>query len=676
VNNFTKPVRSFYIFSAALCIIIFSALNIRSQSVFINQAGYKTDGFKFFYTDSDVASFVVCRTDNNDTVYQGNISIKIENDASTGLNISKGEFSDFNTEGNFYIKVSENLASDTFSVSEDVYEDVLYKSVKGFYFWRCGTALAEPYSGVYNHEICHTNDGIFHSTAGKTGNKITTGGWHDAGDYGKYIVNAGISAGTLLMAYELFPDLFSMDNLNIPESGNGIPDILDEVRFELDWMLKMQNDDGGVFHKVAALNFPGYIMPETDNAGRYIYQISSTATADFAAVMAKAYRAFRSFDSTFANACLNAAELSASYLQNHPDIVPAGGFRNPSDSQSGSYGDSYDKDERLWAYSELYISTSNQTYFDGYSLLLSEIVPFQNEMSWPNVAQMGNISYLFLADPGDENLKSTLHNAIISYSNNLLPDIQNDGFNVSINPGEYNWGSNAVVLNRAIILILAHELTGNDEYLKAAQYQFNYILGTNAHNISFVTGVGLRYPMHIHHRPSAADNVAEPVPGYAAGGPNEYLSDDVLRRNFNSETPPALCFIDHLDSYASNEICLNWNAPLIFTAGYFNAKTYTVGVENGNQNSTPDRFILYQNYPNPFNPTTKIKYSIPASGNKIVQLKVYDVLGNLITSLIDDGQQNGTHEIIFNAANLSSGIYFYRLTAENFSSSRKMAVIK
>jgi endoglucanase len=418
-------------------------------------------------------------------------------------------------------------------------------------------------------------------------------------------------------------------------------------------------------------------MPEDNNADRYIYRVSSAATADFTAVMAKAYRVFEPFDSSFAGSCLAAAELGASYLQNHPDIVPAGGFRNPADTQSGEYGDGYDRDERLWAYSELYLSTANEQYFDDYSILLSQQTPFSSEMSWQDVAQMGNISFIF-SENGDEDLKTTLGNALILYSESLVADIHNDGFNVSIVPGEYVWGSNAVVLNRAIILILAYELSGNEEYLKAAQYQFNYVLGTNAHNISFVTGIGVRAPMHIHHRPSAADNISNPVPGYIAGGPNEYLQDNVLSSNYSSTTPPSLCYIDNTGSYASNEVCLNWNAPLVFTAGYLNGINYTVGIKDLKENVIPFQFKLYQNYPNPFNPSTRIKYSIPGRNKNplFVRLKIYDVLGNLVAVLVNEERQEGTYEIVFNAENLSSGIYFYRLAAGEFSSSKKMAVIK
>ena len=150
----------------------------------------------------------------------------------------------------------------------------------------------QPYAGVYYHSSCHPGDGFYHSSTGQSGFKLSTGGWHDAGDYGKYIVNAGITLGTSLLAYESFPSKFNQDDLNIPESGNSIPDLLDEVRYELEWYLKMQNSNGGVYFKLTKQQFESFIMPNNDSGMRYIYQLSSNATGDFVAVMARASRIF------------------------------------------------------------------------------------------------------------------------------------------------------------------------------------------------------------------------------------------------------------------------------------------------------------------------------------------------------------------------------------------------
>lgn len=654
-------------------------VSINAQSnIYINQAGYKPEGFKVFYTDTDTDSFKIYSADNNEIIFEGEIEFSIENDPAAGINLFRGNFSELKTEGEYYIKINDTLSSGFFMISNFVYEDLLYKSLKGFYFWRCGTALESEFASPYTHAACHLNDGTFHSSTGKEGTKDATGGWHDAGDYGKYVVNAGITAGTLLMAYELFPDLFKMDNLNISESGNGIPDILDEVRYELEWLLKMQDENGGVYHKLTRTNFSGFIMPQTDRTTRYLYEISSTATADFTAVMAKAYRIFRAFDSSFAEVCLNAAEQGAEFLAQNPDIIPPGGFDNPDDTGTGEYGDGNDRDERLWAYCELYFSTNNEDHLNSFVLIADNYLNIYNAISWPNVAVMGFLTYIFSSEESDD-YRLTLINSITNYCSSLLTKISDDGFNVTLNPGEYNWGSNSAVLNNAILLILGYELTGDFEYLQAAQYQLNYCLGTNFHNISFVTGVGTEFPMHIHHRPSAADGISEPVPGYIAGGPNQYLQDPALQENFEQTTPPAQCYIDDVDSYASNENAINWNAPLVFVSGYFNNIIYTTSVESNDINSLPNDLKLYQNYPNPFNGQTNIGFYLPENGN--VVFKIFNILGELIYTRELGFRNKGENNINWtandmNGYDVNSGVYFYEIEFQNKMLAKKFLYLK
>ncbi len=213
--------------------------------------------------------------------------------------------------------------------------------------------------------------------------------------------------------------------------------------------------------------------------------------------------------------------------------------------------------------------------------------------------------------------------------------------------------------------------------------QLNYILGTNAHNISFVTGVGSKSVMHPHHRPSWADGILAPVPGLLAGGPNQYLNDDVLKRNFNAETPPALCYIDSVESYASNEIAINWNASLVFVLGYFNGEGLT-SIDDQSSILYPQSFKLNQNYPNPFNPSTIISWQAPVSGWQT--LKIYDALGREVATLVNEFRAAGNYEVEFNSAinnkQLASGVYYYQLRMENpangtnFMETKKMIILK
>ena len=190
--------------------------------------------------------------------------------------------------------------------------------------------------------------------------------------------------------------------------------------------------------------------------------------------------------------------------------------------------------------------------------------------------------------------------------------------------------------------------------------------------MTFVTGVGSVYPMHPHHRPSASDGIVEPIPGLMAGGPDKYLDDAVLQAKFTSSSPPAYCYVDDQNSYASNEIAINWNAPLVFVSGYFNESTVTSVKEK--KTEVPLGFALAQNYPNPFNPSTIIIYQVPA--NSFVTLKLYDILGREVKTLVHQRQNAGSYTVTFFAAGLQTGVYFYRLQAGSVSQTRKMIVLK
>jgi endoglucanase len=375
---------------------------------------------------------------------------------------------------------------------------------------------------------------------------------------------------------------------------------------------------------------------------------------------------------------LNAATLGWSFLVSNPGIVPTGGFKNPTGTATGEYGDSNDSDERLWAAAELFETTGFAEYNNYVIANYTNGGIISGGMSWNRVKNLALLTYLNSLQPGaSESVKNQIKNSLISYANTLIGRASSNGFGVTINPGEYYWGSNSDVLNKALMLVYAYEHTNNIGYYQTALMQLNYILGTNAHNISFITGVGTNSVMHPHHRPSFADGVVNPVPGLLAGGPDQYSEDQVLQSHFSSSTPPALCYIDDVGSYASNEIAINWNAPLVFVSGYFNAEGVS-SVNDQGYNNIPDKFELRQNYPNPFNPSTIIQYAI--RDRQFVTLKVYDVLGNEVTKLVDEFRNAGSYEVVFEPSSINhrtaSGIYFYRLQAGDYADTKKMVLLK
>lgn len=655
---------------ALCCVCITFALS----SVMVNQAGYLSNAQKIFFTTTRADSFHLIEKSSNATSFSGKVTLAKTNDPATGLTVYKGDFSSFKKPGTYYISVSPSENSYEFSISDTVFHSVFHKSLKGFYFQRCGQSLNALFAGLYARAGCHANDGTYHSTSDSTGFRSVNGGWHDAGDYGKYIVNAGVTVGTLLMAYELFPTRFANDDLGILESGNSVPDILDEVRYELNWMLKMQHWSGGVYFKVTREQFEGFSMPSTDNGTRYIYQISSTATGDFAAVFARAARVYKSFDQKFSDSCLAVSYRAWAYLQSHPSIVPAGGFKNPTGTATGEYGDGNDSDERLWAAAELFSTTGEAQFNSYYTSRYATGALLSQPMGWPNVRTMAHLAYLYTQQAAASNVnKITLRQSLLDYATSLVSSINSDGYSVAISTSEYYWGSNSGVLNKAILLILASRENKDASMLNAALAQLDYILGKNAHNISFVTGVGVNHVLHPHHRPSSSDGIVEPVPGLLAGGPEQGRSDAVLQAKFSSSTPPALIYVDEEGSYASNEIAINWNAPLVFVAGYFASEGSSAGIGR-REEKKPNDFQLQQNYPNPFNPNTVISYQLPT--NDHVSLAVYDILGKKISTLVNEMQSPGTYSVEFEAKDLSSGLYIYNVHAGNFVESRKMMLIK
>jgi endoglucanase len=658
-----------------LCGLSLPGATIFAQSVSIDQAGYVPGGAKYVFVSSPVDSFRIIDASTRIQRFAGPLPIWKTNDGATGKTVRRGDFSAFSETGRYRIVVAQSDTSEPFGIADTIENDVCRKALKGFYFQRCGVALTSPFAGPYIHVGCHTADGTFHVSTDSSGvRRLATGGWHDAGDYGKYIVNAGITVGTLLMGYEYFPARFSYDDLGIPESHNGVPDILDETRFELEWFLTMQRADGAVYFKVTPVNFEGFVMPQSANATRYIYQVSTTATGDFVAVMARAARVYKAYDSTFAAKCLAAALRGWTYLGNSPSTVPTGGFKNPSGTATGEYGDATDGDERLWAAAELFVTTGDPNH-SAYVELYGGSGFFASTQWWGGVRPLADITYFKSTQPGtNETMRASMKSSLIAYCNGQLANRNASGYHVVLLPGNYWWGSNSSALNTAMLMIMGYEATGTTTYRDAAADQLHYVLGANALRYSFVTGIGTRSTLHPHHRPSESDGVVAPVPGLIAGGPDQGRDDAVLSSRFTTSTPPALCYVDTMPSYASNEIAINWNAPLVFVAGYFGTGVVTSvgGAPRGEV--MPSSIRLEQNFPNPFNPSTQIRYAVADPG--MVRLTVFDSLGREVQTLVHDLQPAGEYEVMFDASRCSSGVYFCRLASGNSQSSIRLVLLK
>jgi endoglucanase len=540
----------------------------KSLQIKLDQVGYSPGSAKLAVVTAPAKTFEVKRAPDNATVFEGRLSPAIL-DPDTGDSVQIADFTPLRETGTYYLDVPGVGESWTFSIRPDVFSRTYYLAMRAFYGQRCGTAvdLGPEFPG-YTHRACHLK-GEFHASSGKQGESDNIGGWHDAGDYGRYVVNSGITTGTVLWTWEIFGPKLKDIKLNLPESGNGTPDILNEARWNLEWMLKMQDEDGGVWHKQTSEHFSGFVMPEDDHlpskvigTGREPYK-STCATADLAAVAAIAARVYAPFDAKFAERNLEAARKAWLWTVEFPNVV----FRNPPGITTGEYGDDSCGDERLWAAAELWRTTGDGQYNEYFLKHYQEFLHTLDAPSpqgWREVAPMGLWTYALGARKGsDATVVSDIRERTKQAALAIVERTNKNQYRVSLVPKDYVWGSNGVAANYGMELLVANALAPDPKFVACALDNLHYLLGRNTFSLSWVTQVGANPYRHPHHRPSGADNNAEPWPGLLSGGPNAGRQDDVLKK-LPPDLPPAKVYADDQGSYASNEVAINWQAALVF----------------------------------------------------------------------------------------------------------------
>jgi len=538
-----------------------------TTAIALDQAGYLPNAPKIAIVISQKpdSEFIVRRAQDGSTAYRGKLAAPVL-DPDTGERVQAAVFTSLEAEGRYFLDVPGVGRSWNFSIAHDVYERAYYLSARAFYGMRCGTAvdLGPEFPG-YKHSACHL-EGAYHSSSGKSGPKNNPGGWHDAGDYGRYMVNSGITTGTLLWAWELFGKNIGAITLHIPESGNGTPDLLNEVRWNLDWMLSMQDDDGGVWHKQTSEKFPGFISPEKDDQVSYVIGTgqepykSSCATGDLAAVAAIAARVYQPFDANYAKTCLRASRQAWTWLGRNPNVV----FRNPPGVATGEYGDSDCSDERLWAAAELWRTTREPAYeryfLDHFRQHIDALHQPRPE-GWANVAPMALWTYLLGGGP-DKSAAVAIRAEALKSADAVVTRTLRNPYRQSLASVDYVWGSNGVAADYGLALLVANAISPNRRYVETALDNLHYLLGRDTFSLSWVSQLGEHSYRHPHHRPSGAQSDREPWPGLLAGGPNRNRQDDVLKAL--PDLPPAKVYADDQASYASNEVAINWNASLVF----------------------------------------------------------------------------------------------------------------
>ena len=611
---------------------VIDALNLDARpKICLNQVGYLPNQTKIaiFKCDDSAAmdiDYYIIDTTTGEMVKSGLNKIFGTNPAS-GEYVAIADFSDFTTPGKYRIEGVECGSSVEFEISDNVYTGITNDVIMMLYLQRCGLVEGET-GDKFAHAACHQDDAKLYESPSTLID--VSGGWHDAGDYGKYVVPGAQTVADLLMTYEIMveagvADLFTYPSYVTTNDAN-IPDIVEEAMYELDWMLKMQIKSGAkagqVYHKVTSKEFPSnQVKPQDDHSELYVSPVSYAATADFAAVMAMAYRVLNANGIAPDKALLykNAAISAYAAL----DEMTKTSFKNPTDIKTGEYPDSELNDELAWASIELYAATGNEDYLTAFNSSFNKA--YELGLGWANVNGFAALTAAKVVSKTSTTYQGIV-DALITFANKLVFNAALDAYRTTI--GEktstdesgrpytevvYEWGSNLTIASNGMVLNLAlkyiddasesvlnafKKTAKEDEYLNTIKKysifankityvktfddlkelyvtlmdeQLNYLLGANACCYCFVTGYGYSddkvslTPEHPHHRPSIANEKA--MKGMLVGGPDsnfeENGADSVATRSCQGHAP-AHCYIDNDNSWSTNEVTIYWNSPLVY----------------------------------------------------------------------------------------------------------------
>jgi len=596
MKNYTSLHRPWYFVlgTLSLCTFLVSCnhFNPDNGPIRLNQVGFaphqeKTATIDISNLKSQISNCYILNI-AGDTVWRGQASETMLNPVS-GKPCQMVDFSDLTACGDYTLYVENDQISNLqFQVSNRPYRELTRKALRAFYHQRASMATEEPYAEGYARPAGHPDDHVIvHASAATeerpAGTIISSpGGWYDAGDYNKYIVNSGFTMGVWLMAYEFNKAYFDTLRLNIPESqisnlksqisNDKCPDMLSEAMYNLRWMLTMQDTDGGVYHKLTEPAFEGFIRPDQCKKLRYVVMKTTAATLDFAATMALATRVYAPYDPDFCEQAKEAAIRAYNWAVEHPEVYYDQPKMNEEMKQcgeveitTGAYDDFDVNDEFYWAEVELYLLTGDEQYkanvkdhAGAIANTLTKDGKYYLPATWGNVAEL---AYLELLLQG-----KTDADALLTY---LAPYLDvADTISVFRSPygnreSDFFWGCNSEgCCWRGVECLYAYRLTGDEKYLINAERCLNYVLGQNATGFCYVTGFGTHPTKDPHHRLSYSHPKGT-LPGFLAGGPNPARQDAATDGvKYPKNVPADESYLDYQPSYASNEVTINWNVTL------------------------------------------------------------------------------------------------------------------
>lgn len=551
------------------------------EPVRVSQVGYLPVRAKVAIVVTDDASrpfetFQVRDVRTGEVAYEGTLAAPLP-DANSGDVVQHADFSALRIPGRYRVDVPGLGSSLWFDVGERVFHDALFAASRSYTLQRSATSFRDPVTGL-TLTAGHLHDRearlYFGDEFHDEGDVIDVlGGWYDAGDFGVYIPPSNVTVAQLLLAYEWHPDAFYAGQITFPVGVervmDGAPDLLEEVRFNLEWMLTMQRPDGAVYHKKSGLRWPSdSMLPARDTQQRYVFGLSTFGTAGFAGATAMAARVFAHVDPAFADELLDAAERAFAYLEAHPE--PAFRFDQGQDQGSGPYRKDDDAEERLWAAAELLRTTGDERYeaFIAENQVLYALLDAPSQaIGWLDASLLGQWAYVH-ASAADPERQERARRAILAGAEAIVERVRADGYNVSLPTDESYWASAKGAVANGNVLLMAHALEPNAVFVDAALDQVAYVFGRNATAYSYVTGLGHRSPATIHHRIATATGIV--TPGLLVGGPNAHGGDPLLDELLETVAPPpAKAYLDLQGSWATNEYAIDYTAPLLFALASF-----------------------------------------------------------------------------------------------------------
>jgi endoglucanase len=569
----------------------------------VNQVGYLPQGPKGATLVTESATALPWELkDSSGRVKARGQTIPAGVDPTSALNVHRIRFGRFERPGSGYTLTADGETGHPFDISSAAYEQLRTDSLSFYYPQRSGTPILDSILPGYGRAAGHV--GVAPNTGDNNvpcqpaavslpiyGEPWTcdyrldvTGGWYDAGDHGKYVVNGGISVAQLMSTWERNQDARSADRLalrdgtlRVPEHGNRVPDVLDEARWELEWMLKMQVPAGKplagmAHHKVHDHEWTGLPLdPAADNKIRELHRPSTAATLNLAAVAAQGARIYDRYDRAFAARLLNAARVAYAAAKANPALyAPAA----DGASGGGPYDDTNVADEFYWAAAELYITTGERQYRDAVlsSPQHTADVFSVDGFDWGHVAALGRLDLATVHNHLPDS--RAVERSVLRGADAILAVQRQQPWGQPYAPASsyWAWGSTSQILNNMVVLGAAYDLSGSRRYQRAVLRGMDFLLGRNALNISYITGYGDVFSQNQHSRMYSHQLNAElphPPVGAIAGGPNSGIQDPVAQELLRDcPARPQFCYIDDINSWSTNEITINWNSTLSWVASF------------------------------------------------------------------------------------------------------------